>query len=66
MGNVTFIFIFFCFKVEDLRSRLEESDCRRLELEAQLRTGRFPNQEICPTVTEIKTLSMTWSFVLAF
>ena len=41
------------FKVEDLRSCLEESDCRRLELEAQLRTAGFSHQETCPTVTSV-------------
>ncbi|XP_056439368.1 myosin phosphatase Rho-interacting protein-like isoform X1 [Gadus chalcogrammus] len=34
--------------VEDLKCCLEESDCRRLELEAQLRTTGFSHQETCP------------------
>uniref|UniRef100_A0A8C4ZQ89 PH domain-containing protein n=1 Tax=Gadus morhua TaxID=8049 RepID=A0A8C4ZQ89_GADMO len=47
-GKSDILLFAICFKVEDLKCCLEESDCQRMELEAQLRTTGFSHQEKCP------------------
>ena len=62
-GKSDILLFAICFKVEDLKCCLEESDCQRMELEAQLRTTGFSHQEKCPmvtTVAEKKSMSIPW------